>query len=133
MQVLYLVDSLLHCGDFHVNIGTRVPLLGQVRKKWSIGRGRWVGAACVLAGVFGHALLQRATGVIHAAIARPPSRLFASDALSINPLEQTCHRGDFGEEEARSRHPRSTARSLVACQKSYYKPNTGGTVCRARA
>ena len=59
----------------------------------------WVGAACVLAGVFGHALLQRATGVIHAAIARPPC-LFASDALSINPLEQTC-RGDFGE-EARS-------------------------------
>ena len=36
---------------------------------------RSVGAACVLAGVFGHALLQRATGVIHAAIARPPSLL----------------------------------------------------------
>ena len=55
-----------------LGLGTRVarrrPLLGQARKKWSIG-------ACVLAGVFGHALLQRADGVIHAAIALPPSRL----------------------------------------------------------
>ena len=125
MQVLYLVDSLLHCGDFHVNIGTRVPLFGTSKEEVV---DRWVGAACVLAGVFGHALLQRATGVIHATLPLTSSCFFASDALSINPLEQTC-RGDFGEEGARSRHPRP----LVACQKSYYKPNTGGTVCRVRA
>ena len=67
------VDSLLHCGAFHIHIPPRVRYPYHAATS-AFGASeeevvdRWVGAACVLAGVFGHALLQRATGVIHAAL-----------------------------------------------------------------